>query len=58
LAETLELLDHPELNIPHKQHSRKVFVSLKALIEIIPEIEERSNVIISSLKSDDLFEEE
>lgn len=58
LAETLELLDHPELNIPHKQHSRKVFISLKALIEIIPEIEERSNVIISSLKSDDLFEEE
>lgn len=50
LAQILEFLEHPELNIPHKVQSRKILTSLKALIEMIPEVEERANRIICSLK--------
>jgi hypothetical protein len=57
LNEILELLDCSELEISHKLHTRKVLLSLKSLIEIIPEIEERSNIILSSLKNDDLLED-
>lgn len=51
LDEILRLLDHPELNIPHQQHMKKILASLKVLVEIIPEIEERTNNIISCLKN-------
>ncbi len=51
LDEILQLLEHPELAIPHKQQSRKVLVSLKALVEIMPEVEERANRIMASLKN-------
>jgi hypothetical protein len=47
----MELLDNPALNIPHKQHTRKVFRSLYALVKIIPEIEKRTNTVISCLRS-------
>ncbi|MGO8943975.1 MAG: hypothetical protein ACLQJ7_09915 [Syntrophobacteraceae bacterium] len=51
LEQILEFLDHPELKIPHKQQTRKVLTSLKALVEMIPEVEERTNRIILSLKN-------
>ena len=51
LAEILQLLEHPALDIPHKQQTKKVLSSLKALVEMIPEVEERANRIIDSLKN-------
>jgi hypothetical protein len=51
LDQILRFLDHPELNIPHKQQTKKVLTSLKALVEMIPEVEEKTNRIILSLKN-------
>ncbi|MCK8600424.1 hypothetical protein [Desulfoferrobacter suflitae] len=51
LEEIIKLLDHPALDIPHKQQTKKVLSSLKALVEMIPEVEERANRIIHSLKN-------
>ncbi len=53
LNEIILLLDHPALNIPHKRQTRKILTSLKALAEMIPEVEERANRIISSLRYGD-----
>ncbi len=56
-AERLDLLDdilifleHPALDIPHKQQTKKILTSLKALVDIIPEMEQRANHMILSLK--------
>jgi hypothetical protein len=56
-AERLDLLDdillfleHPALEIPHKQQTKKILTSLKALVDIIPEMEKRANHMILSLK--------
>ncbi|HIJ67968.1 MAG TPA: hypothetical protein HPP57_00520 [Deltaproteobacteria bacterium] len=51
LDQIIEFLDHPELKIPHKQQTKKILTSLKALVEMIPEVEERTNRIILSLKN-------
>jgi signal recognition particle subunit SEC65 len=51
LEEILQLLSHPNLVIPHKQQTKKVLISLKALVEILPEVEERANKIMFSLKN-------
>lgn len=51
LDEILEFLDHPDLCIPHKQQTKKILTALKALVEMIPEVEERANRIIRSLKN-------
>jgi len=51
LEEIVQLLDHPALDIPHKLQTRKIITSLKALVEMIPEVEERANRIIYSLKN-------
>jgi hypothetical protein len=51
LEQILKFLDHPELKIPHKQQTKKILTSLKALAEMIPEVEERTNRIILSLKN-------
>ncbi|MFP5212219.1 MAG: hypothetical protein ACLGPL_02460 [Acidobacteriota bacterium] len=51
LDDILRFLDHPALSIPHKQQTKKILVSLKALVEMIPEVEERANRIICSLKN-------
>lgn len=56
LEEIIEFLDHPALNIPHKQQTRKILTSLKALAEMIPEVEERANRIIMSLKNGSVLE--
>jgi len=57
LEEILKLLDHPALIIPHKQQTKKILTSLKALAEIIPEVEERANRIIYSLRNGCTLEE-
>lgn len=51
LEQILDFLDHPDLKIPHKKQTRKVLSSLKALVEMIPEVEERANRIIFSLRN-------
>ena len=51
LDEILRFLDHPDLTIPHKHQTKKVLTALKVLAEMIPEVEERSNTIISALKN-------
>ena len=51
LEQILKFLDHPDLKIPHKQQTKKILTSLKALAEMIPEVEERTNRIILSLKN-------
>ncbi len=53
LDETIRFLDHPELAIPHKHQTRKILAYLGAIVEIMPEMEERANRIISSLKNGD-----
>ncbi len=50
LEQILKFLDHPELKIPHKRQTKKVLTSLKALVEMIPEVEEKTNRIILSLR--------
>ncbi len=57
LEEILRFLDHPALNIPHKQQTKKVLTSLKALVEMIPEVEERANRIILSLRNGGAFDQ-
>jgi hypothetical protein len=51
LEKILDFLDHPDLKIPHKQQTKKILTSLKALVEMIPEVEERTNRIIHSLRN-------
>lgn len=51
LDDILRLLEHPNLKIPHKYQSRRILTALKALAEIIPEIEKRANRIMFSLKN-------
>ncbi len=49
--EILQLLDHPALNIPHKLQSKKVLTSLRVLTAMMPDVEERANRMICSLKN-------
>ena len=51
LGEILQFLDRPDLPIPHKHQIKKVLKSLKVLVEVVPEIEERANNIIYSLRN-------
>jgi hypothetical protein len=51
LEQILDFLDHPDLKIPHKHQTKKILISLKALVEMIPEVEERTNRIILSLRN-------
>ncbi len=50
LNEILDLLEEPALPVSYKHQIAKVFKSLKVLIEAVPEIEERANRIILSLR--------
>ena len=51
LDELLDLLDHPALEIPHKWQVKKTLKSLKAMVEVVPDLEERTNKIIMALKN-------
>lgn len=50
INEVLELLEHPKLPVPYKAQLRKALRSLKVLVDVIPEVEERANRIILSLR--------
>ena len=50
MDEILQFLEHPALDIPHKQQTKRVLKSLKAIVEIMPEMEERANRMIYSLR--------
>ena len=51
LEQIIDFLDHPDLKIPHKLQTKKVLTFLKALAETIPEMEEKTNRIIFSLRN-------
>ena len=53
LGEILTFLGRPELPLPHKSQIAKVLKSLKALVELVPEVEGRANRIILSLRNGD-----
>ena len=50
LADLIRLLNHPEMKLHHKHQYAKAFRSFKALAEVVPEVEERANRIILSLR--------
>jgi hypothetical protein len=50
LGELIKLLNHPEMPLPHRHQYAKAFRSFKALAEVVPEVEERANRIILSLR--------
>ena len=54
LQDIIKLLEHPSLPIPHRLQIAKVLKSLKALVEVVPEIEEKANRIILSLRNGNL----
>ncbi|MGC8493965.1 MAG: hypothetical protein ACP5SH_19760 [Syntrophobacteraceae bacterium] len=54
LEKIIGFLDHPELKIPHRLQTKKVLTFLKALVETIPEMEEKTNRIIFSLRNGSL----
>ncbi len=58
LEEIIHLLENPALPIPHKYQMRKVLKYLKVLVEALPEVEERANKIILSLRYGDALETE
>jgi hypothetical protein len=58
LDEILQLLENPALPIPHKHQMRRVLKYLKVLVEALPEVEERANKIILSLRYGNALETE
>ncbi len=50
LEEMLRFLENPALPVPHRHQIRKVLKHLKVLVEALPEVEERANRIILSLR--------
>lgn len=50
LEEILRFLENPALPVPHRHQMRKVLKHLKVLVEALPEVEERANRIILSLR--------
>ena len=57
LDDVLSLLNHPAFNIRNKLPLKKMLSSLKALVDIIFKLEERTNHIIFALKSGELLED-
>lgn len=50
LDEIIELLESPELPVRHRERMAKMLKSLKVLVEVIPEVSEKANKIIASLR--------
>ncbi len=50
LGEVIKLLNHPQMPLHHRHQFAKAFRSFKALAEVVPEVEERANRIILSLR--------
>lgn len=51
LDQVLALLNHPGMDVPHKKHTQKVLSCLKALAEIIPDMEARTNRILDYMRN-------
>ncbi|WP_448382757.1 hypothetical protein [Desulfosoma sp.] len=51
LEQVLALLNHPGMDVPHKKHTQKVLSCLKALAEIIPDMETRTNRILDFMRN-------
>jgi hypothetical protein len=58
LDEIVRLLENPALPIAHKYQMRRVLKYLKVLVEALPEVEERANKIILSLRYGNALETE
>lgn len=58
LEEILEFLENPALPVPHKHQMKKTLKYLKVLVEALPEVEERANKIILSLRYGNSMESE
>jgi hypothetical protein len=54
----LSLLEHPKLNIQHKQQVRKALSSMKVVVDTIARVEEQTNRILLSLKNGDTQNQE
>jgi 7,8-dihydro-6-hydroxymethylpterin-pyrophosphokinase len=54
LKNYIELLDNTKLEIPHKRQTLKNFVYFKGLIELLPDIENKVNDSLETLKNGDL----
>ncbi len=50
LEEILQFLENPALPVPYKHQMKRVLKYLKVLVEALPEVEERANKIILSLR--------
>ena len=50
LDDIMALLERPEITMLHKRQSQKILSFLKALVEIIPEVESRTNRILSNFR--------
>jgi hypothetical protein len=46
LENLIRILENPSLNLPHQERSRKYFIRLKALAEIMGQLEEDTNVVL------------
>ena len=58
LDEILQFLEIPGLPVPHKHQMKKVLKYLQVLVEALPEVEERANKIILSLRYGNSLENE
>lgn len=50
IDDTILLLSRPDLPVAHQHQMKKVLVSLKTLVELVPEMEEKADRIIHSLR--------
>ncbi|MCE5334840.1 MAG: hypothetical protein LLG06_09635 [Desulfobacteraceae bacterium] len=50
IDEVIQLIEHPELPLRHKEQIRRVLKSLKSLVLTIPEVEEKATKILQSLR--------
>jgi hypothetical protein len=50
LDEVIGLVEHPGLPISHREQMLRVLKSLSALVHTIPEMEEKTNRILESLR--------
>lgn len=58
LKEVLRLLDHPALELPHKEQLKRAITSLNVMVQTISRIEEQANRLILSLRADEVDAEE
>jgi hypothetical protein len=49
LARLIHILEDPSLNLPYQEKSKKSLIRLKALAEIIAELEESTNVVLREI---------